>query len=127
MYYSSDNVGIPHRFAYIKRNDLRPRFSVESRVIVVIDDPSENICEDRPAGERGVDVLLTDIALPDGMDGYRLASEARIQAPNVKVIYMSGHTGESLSGNKSSNSRDPLLHKPFRRTDLALELRKVLD
>ncbi len=41
------------------------------------------------------DVLLTDINLP-GQSGIHLARQARIGAPDMKIIFASGH-GESMS------------------------------
>ncbi len=36
-----------------------------------------------------VDVLLTDINLPGGMDGIALACRARVLRPNIPVVYAS--------------------------------------
>ena len=41
--------------------------------------------------DGAVDVLLTDLKLPD-MEGTELADEARARTPGLKVVYMSGYT-----------------------------------
>jgi CheY-like chemotaxis protein len=41
-----------------------------------------------------VDVLLTDIRMPGGIDGWTLAEKAREVVPDVRVIYMSGFSHE---------------------------------
>lgn len=43
--------------------------------------------------EQKVDLLFTDIRLP-GMDGWRLAEEARVLRPELPVIYATGYTVE---------------------------------
>ncbi len=45
---------------------------------------------------KNFDVLLTDINLP-GQSGVQLARQAKAAAPDMKVIFASGH-GESMSG-----------------------------
>ena len=43
-----------------------------------------------------IDVLLTDIMMPE-MNGMELASELRLDRPDLQVIYMSGYTGEMVA------------------------------
>jgi CheY-like chemotaxis protein len=44
--------------------------------------------------ERPVSLLFTDIRLPGGMDGWRIAEEARLLHPALPVIYATGFSGE---------------------------------
>ncbi len=46
----------------------------------------------RRLGRGGIDVLLTDINLPSGMDGTLLARRARELQPKIFVIYASAQT-----------------------------------
>ncbi|MER5170397.1 ATP-binding response regulator [Thioclava kandeliae] len=49
--------------------------------------------------EKAPDILISDIILPGGVDGYRLATKCRHQWPELKVLYMSGYTDQlSRSG-----------------------------
>lgn len=41
-----------------------------------------------------VDLLLTDIRMPGGMDGWTLAEKARALFSDIPVIYVSGYTEE---------------------------------
>ena len=73
-----------------------------------------------------IDLLLTDIVMPDGIDGYELARRLQADKPQLKVIYTSGHSlGQ---GNKHS----PLikgvnfLPKPYAPQKLAEILRSSL-
>lgn len=62
------------------------------------------------SGSR-VDLLFTDINLPDEMDGAALAEQARKSLPDLSVIYASGRWGrlEELRG--VPNTR--ILQKPY--------------
>jgi PAS domain S-box-containing protein len=76
--------------------------------------------------EGSVDLMLTDVVMPGGMNGYELAKEASSQWPALKVLLMSGYTRLSAAAGNAEPSAD-LLGKPFRKHDLALKLRSVLD
>jgi len=41
-----------------------------------------------------VDLLLTDIRMPGGIDGWTLAEKARARIPDLPVIYVSGYSHE---------------------------------
>ncbi|CAN0312828.1 unnamed protein product [Phaeothamnion confervicola] len=74
--------------------------------------------------EHGVDLLLTDILMPD-KDGLELISEFQNNYPNVKLIAMSG--GSRISAQlylKMATLMGPvgLLPKPFSMGDLELAL-----
>ncbi len=74
-----------------------------------------------------VDLLLTDVVLPGGMNGRVLATEVARRAPEIKVLYMSGYTENAIQHHGRLDADAALLQKPFRRADLARALRKVLD
>ena len=59
---------------------------------------------------RHVDLLFTDIRLQEGMDGWRLAEEARKLRPDLPVIYTTGYTVEQPRLVPGSL----FLHKPYR-------------
>jgi len=74
-----------------------------------------------------VDLLLTDVVLPNGMSGPALARAARARRPELKLLYMSGYPRGAAPHNEEIDVADHLLAKPFRRVDLARKLRQVLD
>jgi CheY-like chemotaxis protein len=74
-----------------------------------------------------VNLLLTDVMLPGGMNGRELAVEAEQCAPGVPVLYMSGYTEDAILHHGRLDAGAELLQKPFRRADLAGAVRRALD
>lgn len=66
--------------------------------------------------EPAPDLVLSDVVLPCGMDGYALASQIRMRYPGVRVLLMSGYPRDALAGADHSDIR--LLPKPFTRGQL---------
>jgi two-component system cell cycle sensor histidine kinase/response regulator CckA len=64
-----------------------------------------------------VDLLLTDVAMR-GMSGPELVTRVSHSHPSVKVVYMSGYTGELIAEREILNSGITLLEKPFTRSAL---------
>ena len=79
------------------------------------------------AATPGVSLLLTDVILPRGMDGQALAAQARTLYPALRILYSSGYTQDVLVRDKRISEDARLLTKPYHVTDLARELRLVLD
>jgi CheY-like chemotaxis protein len=74
-----------------------------------------------------IDLMLTDVVMPGGMTGRQLAEVAQRQRPNLKTLYTSGYTEDSISHQGKLDPGVHFLSKPFRRQDLALKIRAVLD
>ncbi len=81
---------------------------------------------------KNVDLLFSDIVMPDNQDGYKMASSALKINPYLKILLTSGYSKDlddnvyedsELFTNLSSN----LLHKPYNRKDLAIAIRRSLD
>ena len=64
---------------------------------------------------RAYDLLLTDVVMPDTMDGIALAIEARKRQPSLRVLLASGYS-DSLAG--VTDIPGDILPKPFRKADL---------
>ncbi len=79
------------------------------------------------AAEPGnVQLLLTDVVMP-GLPGPRLAERLRIDRPELKVVFMSGHTGESPFPGAVLPPGATLVQKPFTAESLAHSVREALD
>jgi PAS domain S-box-containing protein len=79
-----------------------------------------------------IDLVFTDMVMPGGIDGLRLAEEAKRLRPGLPVLLTSGFTEASLSGREKGAGREPggeveMLAKPYRRDALAKRLRELLD
>jgi nitrogen-specific signal transduction histidine kinase len=77
-------------------------------------------------GNKGVDLLLSDVVLPGGTSGPRFADEALARLPDLKVIFMSGYPADEHDGQAGEIGGHALLSKPFQRRVLATALRDAL-
>jgi CheY-like chemotaxis protein len=75
----------------------------------------------------GVDLLFTDVVLPDRMDGRMLAEEAERRRPGIKVLYTTGYTRNAIVHNGRLDAGVDLLSKPFTYEALAAKVRRLLD
>jgi CheY-like chemotaxis protein len=76
-------------------------------------------------GSGPVDLLFTDIVLPNRMNGIELARQARRLRPGLKVLMTSGYSG-GAEGAEASQREFPFLVKPYGHRDLARRIREVL-
>ena len=74
-----------------------------------------------------VDLLFTDIVLPDGMDGRRLADAALRLKPRLRVLFTTGYSRNAIVHNGRLDAGVQLLPKPFTFDELASKVRSVLD
>lgn len=75
--------------------------------------------------DERIQLLFTDVMMPDQMNGIDLARAARRCRPEIKVLLTSGYAGfDSASG---QGSEFPVLPKPYRRAELARRVRAALD
>ncbi len=71
-------------------------------------------------------LLLTDISLPGGMNGRKLADRAQEIRPGLKVLFMSGYSAEAVIHQGRLDPGLRLLQKPFHINDLATHVRAAL-
>jgi signal transduction histidine kinase len=71
---------------------------------------------------RNIDLLVSDIVMSGGVNGFELAERARALRPGLPVLLMSGYPAGSVE-----NCNFPILHKPYRREQLALHIRAALE
>jgi CheY-like chemotaxis protein len=72
-----------------------------------------------------IDLLFTDIVMPNGIDGVALADAARALGKRLKIVLTSGYAAGLDADARSIDV--PLILKPYRREDLARLLRDTLD
>lgn len=76
---------------------------------------------------KNVDLLLTDMAMPDGMSGWDLAAKLQEDNPRLPVIFSSGYSRESLERKDQDGPGRTFLSKPYHPADLARAVRAALD
>lgn len=78
------------------------------------------------SAECDPDMVLTDVVMP-GLDGPGLVRAMSELHPSLKVMLMTGYAEASRLLKDAIDSGAPLIHKPFTREQLAVEVRKLLD
>ncbi|OGK87980.1 MAG: hypothetical protein A2X52_13685 [Candidatus Rokubacteria bacterium GWC2_70_16] len=79
------------------------------------------------AQHRGpIHLLLTDVIMP-GMSGPALAAQVASLRPGIRVLYMSGYTGDALGQRGMVEPDMAFLQKPFTPEALARKVRETLD
>ncbi|MCD2516038.1 PAS domain S-box protein [Massilia sp. G4R7] len=74
---------------------------------------------------RDVDILFTDIVMPNGPNGIELAEFTRENYPNIKVMLASGYPQPALRLDQNRLGEYTFVSKPYRLSDLARGLRSV--
>lgn len=76
--------------------------------------------------DGAIDLLLTDIVMP-GMGGRALAEELGRERKEMRIVYMSGYTGQAVGSQGPVEPGSFYLHKPFTRQALMQKIREALD
>ena len=71
------------------------------------------------------DLLFTDVIMP-GMNGRQLADEMMKVKPDLKVLFTSGYTENAIIHHGRLDEGVLLLAKPYRKSDMAIMIRKAL-
>jgi two-component system, cell cycle sensor histidine kinase and response regulator CckA len=78
-------------------------------------------------GQEGpIHLLLTDVAMPE-MSGPELARRLTRMRPEMRVLYMSGYSDDTLIRRGVVEESTAFLQKPFTPAALAHKVREVLD
>jgi CheY-like chemotaxis protein len=78
--------------------------------------------------EQGkIDLLLTDMVMPEGMSGVDLAEKLLARQPKLKVLFASGYTVDEVSEAFLQKNNARFLQKPYNRVTLSNAVRQVLD
>jgi signal transduction histidine kinase/ActR/RegA family two-component response regulator len=126
---------------------VAPRAEQGETVLVVDDEPTVRMlvtevltdlgyiaieAVDGPAGlqvlrsNARIDLLVTDVGLPGGMNGRQVADAARVVRPRLKVLFITGYAENAVL---SHGHLDPGMHvltKPFAMEVLASRIRELI-
>lgn len=73
-----------------------------------------------------IDLMVTDVVMPL-LGGRELAEKLSVTRPEMRVLYMSGHTDDAIVHHGVLDGRAAFLEKPFGPDALALKVREVLS
>ena len=88
---------------------------------------------DGPSGLRilqsdaRIDLLITDVGLPGGMNGRQVADAARTQRPDLKVLFITGYAENAVVGNGHLDPGMEVITKPFVMSVLGAKVRELID
>jgi CheY-like chemotaxis protein len=74
---------------------------------------------------KDITLLFTDIVMPD-MNGRRLAEEATLLFPNLKVLFTTGYTRNAVVHNGVLDPGVNFIAKPYTLDQLAKKIREVI-
>jgi nitrogen-specific signal transduction histidine kinase/CheY-like chemotaxis protein len=77
--------------------------------------------------ETRIDLLITDVGLPGGMNGRQVADAARVARPNLKVLFITGYAENAVIGNGHLEAGMHVITKPFVMDALANKVREMID
>jgi len=100
----------------------------------VLDESGYAVIEagDGPAGlkvletDARIDLLITDVGLPNGMNGRQVADAARSLRPGLKVLFITGYAENAAVGNGHMEPGMELLTKPFTMAELGRRVSEML-
>jgi CheY-like chemotaxis protein len=74
-----------------------------------------------------IDLLVTDVGLPGGMNGRQVADAGRALRPNLKVLFITGYAENAVVGNGHLERGMQVITKPFAIDALANRVRDMID
>ena len=125
-----------------------PEIGAGETVLVIDDEPTVRMlivevleeagysaleAEDGPSGlkilECGakIDLLITDVGLPGGMNGRQVADAARLTRPDLKVLFVTGFAENAAVGNGHLDPGMAVLTKPFVMAELAQKITEMIE
>jgi PAS domain S-box-containing protein len=138
---SSDTSRIPERLE-------APRAEEGETVLIVDDEPTVRMLVADTLGELGyqaieagdaasglrvlesdahIDLLITDIGLPGGMNGKQMADKAREQRPDLKILFITGYAENAAILNGDLGPGMQVVSKPFAMDKLAARIKTIID
>ena len=89
--------------------------------------------DDGPSGMRivqsavPIDLLITDVGLPGGMNGRQVADAAREIRRDLKILFVTGFAENAAVGNGHLEPGMAVMTKPFVMTELGNKIVEMLD
>jgi len=74
-----------------------------------------------------VDLLITDVGLPGGMNGRQVADAGRVLRPELKVLFITGYAENAVVGNGHLDPGMQVITKPFDIRALGEKVREMIE
>ncbi|HEX3861090.1 MAG TPA: response regulator [Stellaceae bacterium] len=88
---------------------------------------------DGPAGlqilrsHMPIDLLITDVGLPGGLNGRQIADAARVNRPALKVLFITGYAENAVVGNGHLEAGMQIITKPFNVATFVNKVREMVE
>jgi DNA-binding response OmpR family regulator len=73
-----------------------------------------------------IDLLITDVGLPGGLNGRQMADSAREKRPGLKVLFITGYAENAVIGSGRLQKGMHVLTKPFAMDQLAARIKAII-
>jgi CheY-like chemotaxis protein len=145
--YLPRHHGKPEQAEDLQPSRQLPRAEGSETVLVVDDEPTIRMLIGDTLGELGyqaievgdaasglkvlesdaeIDLLITDVGLPGGMNGKQMADIARKKRPKLKVLFITGYAENAAISNGHLEPGMHVMSKPFAMDQLAARIRSVI-
>jgi CheY-like chemotaxis protein len=134
--------------ADVAKSPVIPEYGSGETVLIVDDEPTVRMlmsdvlaeagyavldAQDGPAAvrilqsDKRIDLLITDVGLPGGMNGRQVADAARSTRPGLKVLFVTGFAENAAVGNGHLPPGMEVITKPFQVADLATKVSEIIE
>jgi PAS domain S-box-containing protein len=129
---ASDSPGEGHGETVLVIDDEEP---IRMLVTDVLEEAGYRVLSapDGPAGlkvlqsDARVDLLITDVGLPGGVNGRQVADAARTTRPGLKVLFITGYAENAVVGNGHLDAGMQVITKPFAMSVLGARVREIIE
>jgi signal transduction histidine kinase len=109
--------------------------TVRALIVDVLNEAGYRVLEadDGPSGlailqsAARIDLLVTDVGLPGGMNGRQVADAARTTRAGLRVLFVTGYAENAAVGNGQLDPGMEVITKPFAMTALTSKVSEILD
>ncbi|MDB5712002.1 MAG: hybrid sensor histidine kinase/response regulator [Sphingomonas bacterium] len=77
--------------------------------------------------DQRIDLLITDVGLPGGMNGRQIADAARVARPELRVLFITGYAENAVIGRAQLARGMSVITKPFQMDALAGKIRQMIE
>ena len=109
--------------------------TIRQLVVEVLEEAGYVVIEagDGPAGlqilrsDTRIDLLISDVGLPGGLNGRQIADAARATRPALKVLFITGYAENAVVGNGHLDAGMQIITKPFAVAAFTRKVREMIE